>query len=177
MLQFIKPWDYNRERDKFVWKIDRQAGKGNWFWVFRVGKRIYSWNWGLQLYEDAYFEFFRKNIPKLKTLVQDYSDVFEFNRHDLESNIDYRKQTQPQDHFQDIAVRRCLVRLGLVFKGKPLLEMPGSDFDDRKVRFHLPQFLTDSLETSCHSFLDGNRLIVVAKEIEDKAKLAENLVK
>lgn len=170
------PVDLDIDRDKFHKGLNDKVGKGDWFWGFRVSKRLYSWSWGLQLYEDAYFEFLKKEPAAIGRLVN-HSDAFVYDRRDTDSVLDYKKQNQPRDHFQDIALRRCLVRFGVWFKGVDLLRVPGSEFDDSSVKFHLPHLIhkPDSVY-SIRSWL-SNRLIVVAKSVEDKAKLADVLVK
>lgn len=170
--------DLGNNRDKFLAKVTRVAGKGNWFWAFAAKKKLYSWEWGLQLYEDAFWEFFKHNGSALKELVDNYSNVYVINRFDIDSGLDYKKQTQNSDHYSDIAVRRCFIRFGLSFKGKDILELGKSQFSQSKVPFHLPHLINkpDTLG-SVKSWLDTNRLIVIAPEIEDKAKLSEILVK
>lgn len=176
MLEYtIVPIDLAIDREKFIEEINKKVGKGNWYWGFRVKSKLYSWNLGLQLYEDAYWEFLKQNPKLIKELV-DYSDVYVYDRYDLKSILDYRKQTQKRDHFQDIAIRRCLVRFGVWFKGMDILKIPGSKFDDHKVEFHLPHLIyKPDTRCSLHSWF-SNRLIIVAKTIEDKAKLSELLV-
>lgn len=177
MIEYVEvPVNLHVDRNKFVNTLNEKVGKGDWFWGFRVGKRLYSWAWGMQLFEDAYYEFLKQNPRQIRALVE-YSNVYVWDRHDLDSGLDYKKQTQPKDHFQDIALRRCLVRFGIWFKGLDILKIPGSDFDDERVKFHLPHLVhkPDSLG-SLRSWL-SNRLVVVAKTIEDKAKLSDILVK
>lgn len=177
MLEYVEvPLSLQVERNKFANGLNSKIGKGDWFWGFRAGKKLYSWSWGLQLYEDAYWSFFKQSPTHIRNLVA-YSNVYVYGRGDIESSLDYKKQTQLYDHFQDIAIRRCLVRFGVWFKGMDFLKLPGSDFDDSKVHFHLPHLIhkPDAI-SSIKSWL-SNRLIIVARTIEDKARLAEVLIK
>lgn len=177
MLEYIEvPLDLNVERDKFIKGLNSKLGKGDWFWGFRVGKKLYAWSWGIQLYEDAYYDFLKQHPKHIRTLV-DYSNVYVCDRHDLDAGLDYKKQMQLKDHFPDIALRRCLVRLGVWFKGMDILKIPGSELDDACVPFHLPHLIhkPDGV-SSIRSWL-SNRLIVVAKTVEEKARLAELMVK
>jgi len=176
MLNFITPFGIERDREKFIRSVNRKAGKGNWFWVFRVGKKLYSYELGMQLYEDAYWVLLRKRTDLLKE-VMDHFDVYVINRHDLDSGLSYKKQEHPyNEHYADIAVRRCLRRYGTWFRGKELMPLKGTSLDDREVPFHLPHLVSNP-EKSARSWLESNRLIVVAKTIEDEAKLAEVLVR
>jgi hypothetical protein len=178
MLDFMQVSDLGNNRDKFLAKVTRVAGKGNWFWAFVVKKKLYSWEWGLQLYEDAFWEFFRHNAPILKDLVDNHSNVFVINRFDIEANLDYKKQTQNSDHYSDIAIRRCFVRFGLSFKGKDILDLNKSQFSQSIVPFHLPHLINKpDANNSVKSWLDTNRIIVIAPEVEDKAKLADMLIR
>jgi len=178
MLDYIQVSDLGVNRDKFLAKVTRVAGKGNWFWAFFVKKKLYSWEWGLQLYEDAFWEHLKHNIDDFKNLVDNYSNVYVTNRFDIESGLDYKKQNQHSDHYSDIAVRRCLVRFGLSFKGKDILDLNKSMFSQKSVPFHLPHLINKPDDNgSAKSWLDTNRLIVTAPEIEDKAKLAEMLIR
>lgn len=177
MLEYVSvPVNLRLDRSKFIEGLNSKIGVGDWFWGFRVGKRLYSWNWGMQLYEDAYLEFIKHHVTLLNELVN-YSNVFVLDRHDLNAGLDFQKQNQTKEHFSDIALRRCLVRLGVWFKGIELLKIPGSQFDEEKIPFHLPHliFKPDKI-SSIKSWL-SNRLIIAAKSIEDKAQLANVLIK
>lgn len=178
MLDFIKTPDLGLNRDTFLSKVTRTVGKGNWFWVFKSKNRLYSWNWGLQLYEDAFWAHLRSKVDLLKDLVQKYENVYVVNRHDAESCLDYKIQYQARDHYNDIALRRVLVRFGTDFKGKDILSLEKSVYCQSKIPFHLPHLIhePDTIH-SVKSWMDTNRWIAVAPEIEDKAKLSELLVK
>lgn len=177
LIEYIQVGNLGKNRDKFISKVNQKVGKGNWYWSFRAGDKLYSWEWGMQLYEDAYYQFFRQDASKLKDIVG-YSNVFVYNRHDLDSGLDYKRQSQESDHCADIAIRRCLVRFGVWFHGKEILSLKGSAFDPVEVKFHLPHLVNkpDKLK-SIQSWINSNRLIVVTPTIEDQFRLAELMVK
>lgn len=176
MLNFITPLGIERDRERFIRSVNRRAGKGNWFWTFRVGKKLFSYELGMQIYEDAYWIYLRKHTDILKEAM-DYFDVYITDRHDLESGLAYKKQSHPyREHYADIAIRRCLRRYGTWFRGKELFHLVGSRLDDSQVPFHLPNLVSNP-EKTARAWLESNRLIVIAKEIEDKAKLSEMLVR
>jgi hypothetical protein len=178
MLDFIPVYDLGNNRDKFLAKVTRTCGKGNWFWVFAANKKLYSWDWGMQFYEDAYYEFFHKNVKLLASLCANFSDVYVVNRFDTDAGLDYKKQIQHRDHCDDIAIRRCLVRFGVTFKGKELLKLEGTPYAQSEIPFHLPHLIkTPDKNKSVQSWLNSNRLIAVANTIEDQAKLSEMLIK
>lgn len=175
MLDFIQVGDLGQNRDKFLAKVTRVAGKGNWFWTFTLGKKFYSWELGMQFYEDAFWEYFRGHANLLKNLVTNYNNIYVVNRFDAESGLDYRKQNQNQDHINDIAIRRCLTRFGINFKGKDLLNLHQTDYSDTVVPFHLSHLCDKKI--SAKTWWAANRFIVVAPEIEDKARFSEFLIK
>lgn len=175
MLQLL-PFDRQLQRknqQELASFLNRKAGKGNWFWTFRCGKQLYSYNWGFQLYEDAYWSHLRSNIDIVKLLVS-HHDTYVWDRYDLESGLEFSKQNQKREHFPDIAIRRALVRLGVSFKGKELLRIPGSDLSDTKIPFHLPHLVGS--DKSIRSWLN-NRIIAIAPDIEGKGELANILIK
>lgn len=176
MLEFIQVGDLGKNRDSYLNKVSRVVGKDNWYWAFRVKKKLYSWEFGFQLYEDAVWEYLKSKPLLLESLILNYSDVFSLNRFDTESVLDYKKQTQNSDHYNDIAIRRCLVRFGVWFQGKDLLNLAKTDYCEKHIPFHLPH-LIESENKSIKSWLDNNRYIVIAKEVEDLYKFKEILVK
>lgn len=176
-MDFIQISDLQFNRDKFFYKVNKSVGNGNWFWVFKIKDKIYSWDLGFQLYEDAYFQYLRENVNQIKKIVKHY-DVFVYNRHDIDSKLNYKKQDYKADHYHDIAIRRCLIRLGLWFKGKKMLNLSKSDLCHSKIPFHLPHLILkpDKLQ-SVKSYLFSNRFIVITPTIEDQSKLSEMMIK
>lgn len=176
MLSFINPIGISKNRERFIHSINKRVGKGNWFWVFKVGKKLYSNNLGMQLYEDAYWIYLKKNIDALK-LIMNSNEIYIINRHDIESGLSYTQQNHPyQEHYADIAIRRCLRRYGTWFRGNELLSLVGSKLDDARIPFHLPH-LVNSPDKTLRSWFNSSRAIVVAKTIEDEAKLSEILIR
>lgn len=176
MLELLPytPQLQRKNRQDLASLMNRKAGKGNWFWGFIAGKQLYSWDWGLQLYEDAYWCYLRDNIDLVKVIAKQY-DVYVWDRYDLEAGLDYRKQTQERDHFADIAIRRTMIRLGVKFKGKDIFKIPDSLLSDTRIPFHLPH-LIKAADKSARTWLN-NRVIAVAPDTEGKCELAELLVK
>lgn len=160
------------KRDEFVKLLNKRAGKGNWYWAFQVGKLLYSWEFGLQLYEDAYWLYLKNHLTSLKELVTNYGDVYVIDKKDLQAGLDYKKQAQYEDHYSDIAIRRSLRRLGVWFKGDRLLKLSDSEFSDSKIPFHL----THLVKGVVADFL-RTRVAVVAVEISDKHELGERLIR
>jgi hypothetical protein len=129
----------------------------------------------MQLYEDAYWNLMRSDIDIVKNLIGNFN-VYVWDRHDLESVFDYRFQKNIRDHYSDIAIRRCFVRLGVWFQGKDLFDLKSTDLDSSNVPFHLPHLIEGS-DKSARSWIQKNRFIVIATETEDKCKLSGIMVK
>lgn len=132
-------------------RIHREAnarfGVGNW----RMG---YSWgDWtldvrsGIQIYEDGYYHVLR-NDPELLQWTLSYCDVFDTNPSNVASYCDYSVQEVENagQHWQDVAIRRVLRRLGLWFGGEELLEIRGHESEGYRLNpgqlpFHRPDLL------------------------------------
>lgn len=178
MLEFIQVKKYGWERKEFIQDLSKKVGDSNWYWVFKVNNKLYSHNLGLQMYEDAYYQMFKNDISDVKELIEKYHNIYMYESADTKVSLDYHKRTI-KDYYQDIAVRRCLIRFGIWFKGESdLFKIHGTKLNDKHVPFHLPHLIDrpDSSK-SARSWLDSNRLIVVAKEAEDKFQLSKVLVK
>jgi hypothetical protein len=171
MLQFISAPNLGNKRDKFVALLNNKVGRGNWFWVYRFGDKLYSWHLALQLYEDAYWVFFKNNLTSLKKLVKEYGDVMVFDKTDLKSGLDYKKQLHRADHYEDIAIRRCLRRFGTWFQGEDILKISDSELSEKNIIFHLPFF--DGKLVNFHKYL----VAAIAIEMCDQQELSEKLIK
>jgi len=132
--------DENRARDKVY-------GAGNWRIVWEArskhgfSKMHYLSNKeAVRLYEDAYYQYFKKNPEKLEW-ISGFKDVYDNSETNVNSGLDYSIQESNSVHLQDISIRRCMVRLGMQFKGKDLLQIrsvgPGAAFGPGNIPFHL----------------------------------------
>jgi hypothetical protein len=176
MFHIMSAGDLGKNRYKFLKLLNTKVGKGNWWWGFRTDKNLYSWQLGMQFYEDAYWSFFRKNISALKETVS-YDNVFVLTGNDIEAGLDYNKQVDRTEHLEDIAVRRSLRRLGVWFKGENLYKIERNSFlCSKNIDFHLPHLLKTGEKTIWH-WLAGHRVVIIADEIADQHKLAEVLIR
>jgi len=176
MFQVMAVGDIGDERKKFVWKQNKKYGEGNWFWGFKAGKRLYSFDLGMQLYEDAYWNYFKKDISLLKKVIS-HSEVFVLKSSDIESGLDYRHQQEREGHYEDIAVRRCLRRFGVWFKGDKVLKIGSSKLNSQIVPFHLPHLLFKNEDSSVYSWLTNHRVVIIADTVEDQYELSKVLVR
>jgi hypothetical protein len=178
MIDIIKVSDLKNKRDSFIEKVNKTVGEGNWFWVFYIGKQMYSLQLGLQIYEDSFYHHLMKNFVSLKDLLKNNKNVFVHSYQDLESGLDYKTQKGKSDHYNDIAIRRCVARMGLKFNGNNNYCVSNTLFCETKVPFHL-KHLTNNKDSfySVKSWYNESRHIVVATEIHEQAKLFENILK
>lgn len=176
MLQFIPAPNLGKKRNQFIALLNKKVGVGNWYWAYQFkDAKLYSWNLGIQLYEDAFWLFFKNNLTLLKEVVKNYGDVIVFDKTDLKSGLDYKIQSQQADHYEDIAIRRCLRRFGIWFKGEDLLKLPDSKFKEKKIPFHLSHLLTTGEKSvaAVHEHL----VAALAIEMVDKQELSEILIR
>ncbi len=132
-------------------KRDKQYGKGNWQTVWLVGNDLLEYEKVCQLYEDAYFEYFKQRSELLNHLLEIASDVYDDDPSNVKSGFDYSKRGDARTHIQDIAVRRCVKRFRKKFKGKQLVQIrdrAGSHplslaLSPGQVPFHKPGLLSN----------------------------------
>lgn len=172
MLDFIQIGDLHNNRDSFIYKVEQKVGKNNWLWAFKIGNNFYTQQMGMQIYEDSFWMFLFKNKDLLKDLILNYKNVYRNGYEDFESGLDYNKQNGKLDHFDDIALRRVVARLGFIFRGNKVLDIKNSPYSELKVPFHLPEKYN-----TVKSWYDATRYLVIATEIEDKVKFSQMLIK
>jgi hypothetical protein len=130
-----RPGYFGKHREERTREYNARYGEGNWRIAWEVGEVVVD-KLGAYvlyvvvdklgayaLYEDAYFEFFRANPEVLQELVLAASDVYDDAQSNVHSGLDYTIQETGQTHLQDVSIRRCLVRLGLRFKGRELIQI------------------------------------------------------
>ncbi len=158
-----------------VCRVDKLFGPGAWSIAWRLGEAILERPEARQLYEDAYFEFLRA-IPELVDwLCRTASDVYDNALTNVASGLDYSVQEAASTHLQDIAVRRCIVRLSRRFEGDHLVEIrgvasEGYQLNPGLVPFHRPAEIVASEERSwwgpesVEAFWQHNKVVVVSPE-------------
>ncbi|MBT3397695.1 hypothetical protein HOA55_03085 [archaeon] len=141
-----RPGYLGKKRDEVVSNWNEQFGKNNWRLTYQWNNEIVSREFAIQLYEDGYCEFFKKNLDILEWLVSSYSDVYDTATSNVKSKFDYTRQETPNKHIHDIAVRKSVARLGKEFQGEDLLHIRwlGSDgmmLNPGVVPFHMPELI------------------------------------
>ena len=102
---------------------DGKYGKGNWRTIWLVQGNYLEYVEACRLYEDGYFEYFKKRPELLDHLLEVASDVYDDEPSNVESGLDYTKCGAVRTHIQDIAIRNCLKRFGREFKGNKLIQI------------------------------------------------------
>lgn len=142
--------------------------------AYRWGDRWITRTGALQLYEDAYHAFLTANPELTAWLVSAAADVYDTAPSNVDAGLDYLAQSpDAATHLQDIAVRRCLARMGKWFQGRRLIRIRGLDSEGYAlnpgiVPFHLPEMIVQPeidmdwvLPGSIESFWQSNKYAVV----------------
>lgn len=161
------------KRDEKRKECDEKYGKENWRVVWKI-KNVYVGESGAYaLYEDAYFEFFRKHPDILTRLISEASDVYDDSLSNVNCGLDYALQETNRTHLQDIAIRRSLIRLGVWFKGKIPVQIRDKigvsqlsmTLSPGQVPFHIPEIIEKPElqgwwgNSSVESFYQSNKLL------------------
>lgn len=143
-----RPGYFGSRRNKILRKLDSKYGKGNHRVAWDIGCTIVEKEHALMLYEDAYYEFFKNNPKLLAKLIESARNVYDNSKTNLKSGLDYGKQENHSNHYQDIAIRRVLTRLGKSFRGGKLIQIRhgastqiGKKLSPGRVPFHLPELV------------------------------------
>lgn len=118
-----RPGYLGKHRDEKFKKWDAKYGKGNWRLGWEFGEAQLDFLGACRVYEDAYFEFLKNRPGVLEQLLNEARDIYDDELSNVDSGLDYTKQETARTHIQDIAIRNCLARMGLRFKGKELIRI------------------------------------------------------
>ena len=176
-----RPSYLGKKRDTFVNGMDTKYGKGNWEFTWKVGDDYWPFQKAIFLYEGAYFIEMYVNVSFWKSILLLYSECYDNNVSNVNSGLDYSKQENNSNHYQDVAVRRCMLMLGLKFgdKTKPLMWVRHNSKDDGallspgRVKFHRPELIEQPFlpgwweSDSVEAFWQNNKHVI----IKNQAKL------
>lgn len=168
-----RPGFFGKDKDKKHAKLDVDYGKGNWRIAWKWNKSIITRDLAYQLYEDGYYadSFNRKDV--WEELVKTAKDVWDLEKKDIESKLDYHIQKGIATHLQDIAVRRVVQRRGMKFQGNELVrirkhdEYWGNLFSPGRIPFHLSDLIeSPHLESwwdynSIEDFYQSNKILQI----------------
>ena len=130
----------------------------------------------MQLYEDAYYQFLKRNHELTDWLLNTAADIYDTSPGNLVSGINYEIQDPNKpNHYHDIAIRRCILRLNKWFKGDHLVEIrglrsEGYTLNPGIVPFHKPELIHQPeykanwiIPKSIESFWQSNKVIITPK--------------
>jgi len=117
------PGYIGKRRNELWAERDAKFGKENWRSIWLVGRNYLEYEEACHLYEDAYFEYFKKRSELLEYLLEIASNVYDDDPSNVESGLDYLKRGELRTHIQDIAIRNCVKRFGREFRGGKLIQI------------------------------------------------------
>lgn len=140
-----RPGYFGTSRDEIHKRYDESYGKGNWKIAWQWGNRTIERPEALQIYEDGYYEFFRKNSEILEWLTFTASEVYDTYPTNVEAGLSYDVQETSSNHIHDVAIRRAVLRNGVSFEGYHLMHIrPGKEGEKlgpHLIPFHLPEMI------------------------------------
>lgn len=140
-----RPGQIGSRKDEIYHNYNKVFGENKWRFAWDVNGASVDLNGALTVYEDSYADYFRQHPSELEWIAKNFANVYDNNPSNVSSGFDYAVQEFGGNHFQDISVRRCLVRNGLWFQGKDLLEVrskgAGKRFGPSEIAFHKPEWI------------------------------------
>ncbi len=148
MSNFIsvgRPGYFSSRKEEIITNYNKLYGENNWQLVHHVSNKSLELHEALQFYEDAYFEYFKQHRDELEWIANNYENVCDNDPSNVNSGLFYSIQENKSNHFQDISIRRVLMRMGIWFGGKGLLEIrmnpPGKKWNPGNIPFHKPELI------------------------------------
>ncbi len=145
MYRIGRPGAFGCRKEEICQNYDKVYGDGNWRVIWDVNGYSAELPAALALYEDAYFEYFKQYPDELQWIAEKYANVYDNNPSNVNSGCNYALQEFGGNHYQDIAIRRCLIRNGLWFSGHGLLEIRtmgiGKKWGPGEIPFHMPKLI------------------------------------
>jgi hypothetical protein len=164
-----------RARDRIRQQMNNRFGVRQWYQAWWLGQQIIGREEALSLYEEAYLSFLKAQPSLASWLYQAACEVYDNNVSNIDSGLDYSVQETDADHLQDIAIRRCLVRLGLRSAGNELIQIRGPKsagyaLDPGRVPFHMSAMILDRSRPgwwqpgTVEAFWQHNKTLLVSPE-------------
>jgi hypothetical protein len=141
-----RPGYLGKERDKVHAFWNKIYGRDCWKMAWQWGDSVVSKDMAIQIYEDAYYEFFRTQRDKLEWIINTASDVYDTAPSNVQAGLDYKVQETPNTHIHDVSIRRAIMRLGEKFKGNHLVHVRWKDSEGYLINpgvvpFHRPDLI------------------------------------
>ena len=151
-IRIGRPGALGSRKQEILDNYDNLYGRDTWLYgntpwrlVWDVNGASVGTEGALVLYENAYFQYFDQHPDELRWIADNFVNVYDNNPSNVNSGFDYSIQEFGGNHYQDIAIRRALIREGLWFKGEGLLEIrisePGVKWNPGRIQFHKPDLI------------------------------------
>jgi hypothetical protein len=168
------------QRSKLIEKLNQDLGENTWRFAWDLGNGEFgNFEQAISLYEESYFEHLKEakcpkdnSKRKIDYLSEQASNVFDTTEKNENSGYNYYRQDTPAAHFQDIAIRRVMAKMGIEFQGnKPIrvrsrynTDPVGISLSPKKVPFIKPEIVKMPLNKqnqipSIEDFWQYNRVI------------------
>jgi len=172
-----RPGYLGKHRDEKYADWDQKHGKGNWALWWSWGKHWIDSTGACLIYEMAYYHFLLMNRKILHQLVKEASNVYDDSETNVKSVFNYHVQETNRTHIQDIAIRNALLKLGVWFRGKELIQIRSNEgkhplsvtLSPGRVPFHRPDLIVQPAITdwwlpgSVEDFYQSNKHLRVKK--------------
>ncbi|HEY4481687.1 MAG TPA: hypothetical protein VI489_02430 [Candidatus Brocadiaceae bacterium] len=140
-----RPGYFGQDRDEIHKKFDDRFGENNWRIAWQWGDLVIERPEAMQVYEDGYYHFFKRNKGVLDWIVSTASDVYDTSPSNVKAGFSYDMQETPNNHIHDVSIRRAVLRNGVWFKGNHLVHVrpkkEGRDLVPHLIPFHLPHMI------------------------------------
>ena len=142
-----RPGYFGKMRNELVANWNKKFGENNWKIVYQFGDLVVPRDVGIQIYEDAYYEYLKLNPDTLDWLINTASDVYDTAPTNVEAEFSYDIQETPNNHIHDVAIRSAVLRNGKWFKGDHLIQVrshgtEGKILSPMFIPFHLPDLIS-----------------------------------
>jgi hypothetical protein len=142
-----RPGYLGKTRDSRQETWNSVYGELEWRFAWQKGNDVIIMPEALKLYEDGYFEYFKKNPARLNWLVKKASNIYDTDPSNVEAGLEYKIGDTPSNHIHDIAIRNAVKRHDKEFLGDKLLRVrwkssEGYALNPGVVPFHLPELIS-----------------------------------
>ena len=176
-IMLHRPGYFGKKRDRIQNGYNTAYGQGNWRIQWQWGNQTIPFETAIQLYEDAYYEFLKQNKEVVDWLITTARDVYDNDESNVHSGLDYSIQENYSSHYQDISIRRVVLRLGKQFQGEKLVQVrsPTSEgclLSPGVVPFHIPEKIAEPRisgwwkENTIEDFWQSNKVTEIRKPRE-----------
>jgi hypothetical protein len=149
VLEKTRVGQFGKNKDAAFAEYDNTYGKGNWFIAWKYGEHYFNFLSACILYEQSYYQdsFVRHDL--WNNLIKNSSEVYNIDKSDINSGMNYLEQSNNAIHIQDIAIRNVLKIRDEEFQGNQLVQIRGkseSEFGRMLSPSKVPFFNPEKIE-------------------------------